>query len=230
MTPELITIIAATIILGIFILSCSRALRAHFQEHVTRIDRRIDRLYSPVTLMPCDIVLTRGHGLLSRAIRRFTRRFSEPRTQVNHVGIVVVGDAPPERAIIVEALSKVRRHPLGKRYGNGQSDVAIYRAENLTEEEISLIIAAANEYEGRQYGYPKIVLHFLDWMLQGAYVFRRLARNNDYPICSWVVAHSYAAAGKNFNVNPGAASPDDIWDFVTNAPRKYTCIRELRPL
>lgn len=235
MTPELIAIIVATIILVVLILTRSRALRADFREHVTRVERQIDRLRPPVILLPCDIVLTRGHGFLSRAIRLFTRGLGEPRTKVNHVGIVVRGGAPPAEAIIIEALSRVRRHSLGKRYGDGQSDVAIYRATNLTAKEKICIVVAAKRYEGRQYGYFKILLHFLDWMLQGAYVFRRLSADDDYPICSWLVAHSYAKGGKNFGVKPAAASPDDIWDFVTKrppnySPPKYTCIRELRPL
>ena len=57
---------------------------------------------------------------------------------------------------------------------------------------------------------------------------RRLGRLDRYPICSWLVAHSYKKAGKHFGFSARAASPDDIWDFVTDSAH-YTCIRELRP-
>jgi hypothetical protein len=55
----------------------------------------------------------------------------------------------------------------------------------------------------------------------GAYFFRRLTNNGNYPICSWLVAHSYSKAGKYFGCEPGAAEPDDIWDFVKSNTEKY---------
>ena len=70
----------------------------------------------------------------------------------------------------------------------------------------------------------------LDWILQGAYVFRRLTSDQRYPICSWLVAHAFSKAGKNFGVAAGAAQPDDIWDFVSDPQNheKYSCIHELK--
>ncbi len=76
----------------------------------------------------------------------------------------------------------------------------------------------------------KLVAHLADWFLQGAYVFRRLTQDDRYPICSWVVACSFAKADKNFGVVPGAASPDDIWDFCKANPDKYTEVLPLGPL
>jgi hypothetical protein len=181
-------------------------------------------------LQPADIFLTRGRGFVSRLIRVFTRHIGESRTKVNHVGIVVEGGAV-EKAIAVEALSRVVCRPLIEGYGDGRDDVAVYRPLNLTPEEIKKVVAAAERYVGRDYGYFMIALHFADWLLQGAYVFRRLGKGmDDYPICSWVVAHAYLKAGKKFGVDPGAASPDDIWDFVTSHPEKYQQVRPLVPL
>ncbi|HLE57869.1 MAG TPA: hypothetical protein VJB15_12355, partial [Rhodothermia bacterium] len=94
-------------------------------------------------------------------------------------------------------------------------------------EDIDVIVAAAEKYNGHKYGYGKLIAHFLDWMLLGAYVFRRLAKMDKYPICSWLVAHSFAKAGRNFGVQPGAASPDDIWDFVTQRKDIYELVRAL---
>jgi hypothetical protein len=61
-------------------------------------------------------------------------------------------------------------------------------------------------------------------------VFRRLTRSDRYPICSWLVACSFKKAGKTFGVAPGAASPDDIWDFCTRETDKYVEVLELGPL
>lgn len=180
------------------------------------------------TAEPADLFLTRGASSLSRLIRFFTREIGEPRTKANHVGIIVQAATPPEKATVVEALTRVKRHSL-ERYLDGKTDVAIYRATNLTDEEKTVILNAANRYVGRHYGYFKVLMHLFDWILQGPYLFRRLSDDDNYPICSWLVAHSFRRAGKYFGVEPGAASPDDIADFVEGS-RHYICIRGFRPL
>jgi hypothetical protein len=180
-----------------------------------------------VTLEPGDIFLTRGKGWLSKAIRFFSRTIGESRTKVNHVG-VVVNEGDLGHCEVVEALSKVRKHTLWKQYGPPKdTQVAVYRPTNLIPEQIETIVAEANEQVNKTYGYFKVVGHLLDWCLGGAYVFRRIFRNGKYPICSWLVAHAYAKVGKTFGVEPGAADPDDIWDFVTTEPEKY---EEIHPL
>src|SRR5262245_34380705 len=173
-----------------------------------------------------DIVLTRGVGLLGQAIRFFTRHIGESRTKVNHTGIVVQGGSF-EEAVMVEALRRVERHRLIDEYGGERDEVAIFRPLRLSHLQIEHIVRTANGYVGRTYGYGKIVLHALDWALQGAYVFRRLGRMDDYPICSWLVAHAYAAAGVYFGVDPGAATPDDIWDYVHARTAEFRRVRSL---
>lgn len=181
-------------------------------------------------LKPADILLARRRSFISRAIRFFTRSFGESRSEVSHAGIVVEG-GPWEETQIVEAAGRVKKRHLLPRYGKrSKTEVAFYRPLNLSPEQRATIAAAAQEYVGREYSYFKILLHLLDWVLQGAYFFRRLGGIDDYPICSWVVAQSYAKAGKTFGVPPGAASPDDIWDFVTRHPRRYMMVRALGPL
>ena len=186
---------------------------------------------SELVLEPCDVFLTKGTSFVSRAIRFFTRRFGESRTQANHVGLIVA-EGSVHTAIAVEALALVRRHPLRRYADKKTTEVAVFRPINLTEIEKSVIVAKANGYVGRKYGVLKIVTHALDWALQGASVFRRLTHEDNYPICSWVVAHAFKAAGKDFGVEPGAASPDDIWDFVTDVENrdKYVQVRELKPV
>jgi hypothetical protein len=44
------------------------------------------------------------------------------------------------------------------------------------------------------------------------------------------VAYSFAKAGKTFGVAPGAASPDDIWDFCTRETDKYLEVLSLGAL
>ena len=178
------------------------------------------------TLLPGDIVFTHGNAFINRAIRFFTRRIGEGRSKVDHVALVVVGGSL-EQAVIVEALRTVERHRLVDEYGGLEHKLAIYRPTRLARDKIQGIVAKAESYVGRDYGYGKIVLHALDWVLQGAYVFRRLGRMDDYPICSWLVAHAYGEAGVHFGVDPGAASPDDIWDYVTGQRGDFVRVREL---
>jgi hypothetical protein len=182
-----------------------------------------------LVLEPCDIFLTKGTSFISRAIRLFTRSFGEKRTQANHVGIIVKRGTV-HSAMAVEALTKVKRHPLGRYAKKHTTGVAVFRPINLTDDEMAKIVAKAESYVGRKYGWPKIIAHLGDWCLKGAYVFRRLTQDDDYPICSWVVAHAFLAAGKEFDVPAGAANPDDIWDFVVNNPDKYRQVRDLIPV
>jgi len=192
-----------------------------------------------ILLEPGDIFLTRGCGLLSKAIRYFTRSIGEKRTKVNHVGLVVKkGDF--KAAIVVEALCKVIRHKLWSQYGPPKKDcVAVYRATNLTVEEVKDIVAEAEKQVGKKYGFPMIAAHFMDWLLgrmigwlfgwqfSDVYLFRRVIPGNKYPICSWVVADAFAEADKDFGVEIGMATPDDIWDFIQDNPDKY---KEIHPL
>jgi hypothetical protein len=174
-----------------------------------------------------DIVLTQGTGLISKLIRKFTRDKYESITKVNHVGIVVEGGDDKD-VVIVEALTGVKKHTMWSQYALTGDKVAIYRSLDLSEKERNAIVNKAEMYVGRQYGYFKIVAHLFDWALGGRYVFRRIAAMDNYPICSWVVAQSYATVGKNFGVEAGAASPDDIWDHIQKNKSKYKCVRALR--
>jgi len=170
-------------------------------------------------LQACDVVLTRSETFVGKSIRFFTRRIGEGQTRVNHAGIM----GTPR--LIIEALQTVVRRSLTDAYGPpSKQQIAVYRPLNLTPEEQVKVMLKANSYVGMRYGYVKIVAQALDWALQGAYVFRRMAGMDKYPICSWVVAHAYSAAGKDFGVAAGAATPDDIHDFVIKHPDKYECV------
>lgn len=166
-----------------------------------------------------DIFFTRGAGLISRLIRIFSRTGGESRTYVNHVGIIV-----DDEGTAVEALNGVKRHDLYTQYDDGKTSIAVYRPRDLTPEELDAIVARAESYVGKKYGYAKIFAHLGDWILGGRYFFRRFALMDEYPICSWLVAAAYAAADKNFGCEIGQAEPDDIWDFVNSNFEKYGCV------
>jgi len=183
-----------------------------------------------VMLEPCDVLMTKGRGFISRAIRFFSRGIGENRTQVNHVGLVVE-TGTLETAVVIEALSRIKKHKLWSEYGPPAKDeVAVYRPTNLTDAEKEAIVAKAHEYKDMEYGYLMIAAHLADWLLFGAYFFRRLIRADKYPICSWLVAASFGAANKHFGVDPGQAQPDDIWDFVRSHPKVYTEVHPLKRL
>jgi hypothetical protein len=177
-----------------------------------------------------DIVLIRGSGCISSSIRYFTKSFGESRTLVNHCAIVVE-NGTLNKAVIVEALTKVKKHSLWIRYGPPSNAlVTVFRPRNLSLYETDRVVITALQQVGKTYGYTKLVAHLLDWCLCGAYVFRRIADSENYPICSWLVAHAYASVGKSFGVEIGKATPDDIFDFCLENPHIYSQKRNLVPI
>jgi hypothetical protein len=179
---------------------------------------------------PPDIVLVRGEGRLSQLIRIFTRKVGESKTIINHVGLISIARDQPT-ASMIEALWTVKEHRMQAAYGPPCRDkVAIARPKNLTPDEKRIIIGSAREYLGRPYGVMKIATHWLDYWIGDRFVFRRLTQSEYFPICSFVVAQAYAAAGKDFGVKPGKATPDDIWDFCLGNPDKFKMVRPLKSL
>jgi len=183
-----------------------------------------------IELTTGDIFLTRGNGIVSKGIRFFSRSVGEPRAPINHVGLVIE-PGTVEKCIIIETLHTVKRHRMWYQYGpTSSAEVAVYRPKNLTFYHLFHILHYAEKQVGKNYGYVKIAAHFLDYFLFGAYAFRRITFNDNYPICSWLVANAYAKAGKDFNVKTGQAQPDDIWNFVNERTDKYDCIFPLQKI
>jgi len=174
----------------------------------------------PEKLEALDIFLTRGSGWLSKLIRKMTRARGEEPTVVNHVGIIM-RHGLGLNAWGVEALpSGVKFHQL-LGYQGGKTTVYVFRPVNLTEEQKDIIYQSVLDFVNRPYGWGKLLLHAADHYLGGRYIFRRLGRLKDVPICSFVIARAFKEAGLDFGVAAEAASPDDIWDFVTTHPDKY---------
>jgi hypothetical protein len=177
-----------------------------------------------------DIFFVRGASLLSRAIRFTERHIGSGGGAVNHVGVIVT-DGLVQNVTEVEALSHVRIATLWRSYASGGDRVAIYRDTRLTPTLRASVATRARQYVGDTYGYGKIILHFLDWCLFGAYVFRRLGGMDRYPICSWVVAFAYfRGASITFGTPPAEASPNTIYAHVVAHPEWFMRVRELEAL
>lgn len=167
-----------------------------------------------MTLKPGDIFFTHGEAGISKAIRWFSRSPGEPPTKANHVGIVVVGGRLSD-AVVVEALSSVKRWTLLDNYAGKKDTVSIWRPINLKKNEREKIVKKAESYVGRRYGWGKIALH--------AFGLQRWAKLDKWPICSYLVGVAYGAADKHFgSIDNNELDPDDILDFCESHRDKYT--------
>lgn len=171
-----------------------------------------------------DIVFTRSKHWLGRIIRWFERSKGEEESQANHVGIVVT-PGNETSALIVEALWSVKCHTLEDQYGGKDELVCIYRPINLTDDDLKIIVRSAKSYVGKPYGPLKLLLHAADRLLGGVTLFRHFAVLDQFPVCSYVVAKSYAEAGYYFGVDAQAADPDDIWDFCVSRRDRFELVR-----
>ncbi len=176
-------------------------------------------LMDNIALAKGDIFLTKGTSMLSRLVRFFSTTGGESRAQVNHSGIVV--DAADGDPVIVEALTHVQQHTMLSQYNDDSTLIAAFRPIGLSDQDIDKVVAKAKSYVGDEYGYFKILAHLGDWCLGGRYFFRRFASMDKYPICSWLVAESFAEIDHNFGCPPGMAEPDDIWEYCRAHPELY---------
>lgn len=199
-----------------------------FYEIIRPIMTRLPLRDAGIRLQPGDIVFTRGKSLLSRLIRWGSQSIGESKTEVNHVGIIT-GYGSLLTTQVTEALWRVRTHRLWDKYAGTNTEVAVFRANNLELAERVSIARIALNFTDRKYGWWKLILHFADKALNGAYFFRRLASIKKYPICSFLVAEAYGRRGYDFGVEVGEAQPDDIWDYCVNSDN-YDQIRPLRRL
>lgn len=175
---------------------------------------------------PGDIFFTRGYSFFSKMIRWDESVWDDDIAKINHVGMFVES-GQLLTAIGVEALRKVEKHSIYDYYHPKKDRIAIFRPLNLVDEQRELIVNKGLSYVGKDYGYLKILGHSLDFFTGGHYVFRRLFNSDNYPICSWLVAHAYKAADLYFDCDPGMATPDDIWEFCVKNTLKYEPILQL---
>jgi hypothetical protein len=193
---------------------------------------------SEVPIRTGDIFLTRSRSLLGVVIRFFERTKGEGRTVVNHTGLFLGGRQRFSRlddVTSIEALARVRTGRFWSFYHNNKNvEVAIFRDITLTDAERREIAETALHYQDQLYGGLKLALHAGDWFLSrllfrsDVYLFRRAALIDWAPICSYLVAKCYQKVGRNFGCEPGAAQPDDIWDYVHAHPERWGPVLSLR--
>lgn len=159
-----------------------------------------------------DIVHVQGGSIYSRAIRWFTRSSSEEPSWASHTALVL---EVADRVTVIDTVGiRVSMRPLSA-YRFSRSKVMVSRVPGgLSAQQKERLAEKARDYEGRLYGVFKLLSHALDRLLDNRYFFRRLARADDYPICSWMVAYVYhRSLNLLFGCPPNAAQPDDILDY-----------------
>jgi Permuted papain-like amidase enzyme, YaeF/YiiX, C92 family len=169
----------------------------------------------------CDIIAVRGKGWLSDNIIK--AEYDKPTyDMVSHVGICINASPP----IVIEALNTVKTNPLFVTMANA---AAVYQLhpKALTDAQREIIINTAVSFSNKSYGYLDLALQLFDaathtniWTRKFAWWLSR------YPICSFVVAASYGAAGLNFGVDTRSARPSDIMTFALANPNLYE-VKEL---
>jgi hypothetical protein len=173
-----------------------------------------------------DVIHVQNRGLLSNLVRSFSKEDEEDLSWASHSAMVLrVND----EIQIIEALLRTVIRPITA-YKGKKSKLLVWRKPGGIEEEHKLkMVEKAEYYEGKIYGFWEIALHVLDRCLNNSYVFRRLIKDNDYPICSWLVAYVYdRVLGYHFGAPPNAAQPDDLldhcvdsdWEFIWADSRK----------
>jgi hypothetical protein len=180
-----------------------------------------DELAADITILQTgDIIHVQNRGILSKLILFFSRAWKEEPSWASHTAMVLrVG----EEIEIIEALWRTVIRPITV-YKDKKAKLLVCRKPgSIEEEQKQKMIEKAEYYKGKIYGFWKIAYHVLDRLLDNRYVFRRLIKDNKYPICSWLVAYVYdRILDYQFGTEPNAAQPDDIldycldcdWDFI----------------
>ena len=174
-------------------------------------------------LEPCDIFFTRGDSLFAYLIRRATRKKNEAPTWAGHVGCVVAAGEGYD-AVVVEALATVDQHPMREQYESAVVEIRVYRPLSLSDEQKAKILSFLISSVGERYGYLKIALHGLYWLTGCEWVLN-FSFIKSRPICSYLVANAWAAAGLTFGMGfSKVPSPDDMMDWCVAHPEKYELI------
>jgi len=195
---------------------------------------------TPIFAHAGDVFFTRSESLLGRAIRWAERDPHEEPTWANHTGVVVEDGwiAPPHwvyepgaehlpeaarLATVVEALWHVRYGPLQV---NGIA-VRVFRPEPaLTLAELMRFRLAASKHVGEKYGWWRLLMHLADRVLFGGRkVVSNIALVKNRPVCSYLAAEVYSVVGINFGMEPAAATPDEMLDWVASKPGAWREIR-----
>jgi hypothetical protein len=113
----------------------------------------------------------------------------------------------------------------------------VWRCKPLTAGERMALTHQALAYRDVRFGGAKFLMHLLDGLVnkvahKDIYLFRRLDRDNRYPVCSGITAATYdRALHYRFGVPPDCADPDHIHDWVKAHPNEWVqvfCLEEYR--
>lgn len=174
-------------------------------------------------LNPLDVFFTQSGTWMSKAIRWAEREPGEAKSTASHVGAIVTAGTI-RQVVCVEALHKVRRHKLSKKYGGKSGKVCIWRPRNVREIDQVRILEGLEKRVGQRYGYAKIGLH-LARKVTGRRKWLNFSFLDSFPICSYLVAIEFERRGYDFGVKARKANPDDMLDFMMMNPDKWECVR-----
>ncbi|KKL17977.1 hypothetical protein LCGC14_2480160, partial [marine sediment metagenome] len=161
-----------------------------------------------------DIILTRGSGFISRAIRRFGHEEGQE-ALVSHAGIFI------SPMFVIEALSRVVTSAFPRDFKEKGSQYIVLSPKNVPDEQRRILALIASNFSARSYGYLKIVGQMVDWMIMSNWFSSRVLTWDRYPYCSFLVAEAYRSIGMDFGVPSKSTTPDDILDFCMAHPEKY---------
>lgn len=163
-----------------------------------------------------DIILTRGSGFISRAIRRFGKE-NKQEALVSHAGIFI------SHLFVIEALSRVETNAFPEKFKD--CEYVILSAKNLSDDQRRILALIASQFSARSYGYLKIAGQLVDWFTNSNWMSSKVLTWDRYPYCSFLVAEAYWSIGKNFGVPSKSTTPDDILDFCIDHPDKYSIVK-----
>jgi hypothetical protein len=165
--------------------------------------------------------------LLGFGIRWATQEKGEEKTIANHVGCIV-RPGTALNAFLVEALWTVKNHSFWDKY-HGVGTVAVYRSINLTYTQRVTIHRYLLDHVGEKYGWWKILFH-LGYKLTGKRAFLEPLFIDDRPICHYLIAKAYEAAGLDFGSPARLLDPDEVMDFCRDNPDKYELIHPMKEI
>lgn len=167
-------------------------------------------------MLPGDILAIRGKGWLSRRILNATGN------TVSHVGIILANGSTRGSAYVIEALARVKTDKLSEAVANAKK-AYLLEPLNLSDDQRQKITDAAAQFSTRRYGYAEIGLQWFDAVFKTRWFTNHLSWSlREHPICSYVVAASYASIGLTFGkVESDSITPADIYAFAVGHPDKY---------
>lgn len=167
-----------------------------------------------------DIIVVKGNKtFFHKAIGFFTRSYGEKKTIGKHIAGVVLLNAELH---VLEALDEVTITSLDE-WLESHSNFEIWRLSYLNANQRDTIANEAVFYEGKAYGWWKLLGHVFDGMInkiskKKSWFFRKLFTGTEYPICSQLWALAYKRAiGYYFHKNYKYVDPDHMRDHMKNS-------------